>query len=183
MPPITRVRPHLSPQAIKTKLQETVGFGRVQKWLVIYNAAVDPRPAAEIAQHTGLAVQTVHNLVSQYNRLGPAALSGPGKGGRRRSYLSREEEAHFLASFETSALRGQVATALEIQLALERRLGHPIHRSMVYKMLQRHGWRKLAPRPRHVDSDPERQEAFKKTSPPPRPPRLPRGRRGKPGRC
>jgi len=49
-------------------------FWRVQKWLAILIATVDPCPARQIAQHTGLAEQTIHNLISSYNRLGPQAL-------------------------------------------------------------------------------------------------------------
>ena len=35
---------------------------------------------------------------------------------------------------------------------------------MVYRLLKRQGWRKLVPRPFHVDADKEKQEAFKKNS-------------------
>jgi transposase len=165
MPKATKVVPHLTLEEIQGKIRQTVGFINVQKWLIIYNAAVDPRPAREIAKHTGLAEQTVHNLVSHYNRRGPEALEGPGKGGRRRSYLSWEKEVKLLQSFEKKALTGQVATAMEIKRVLEKRLGHEVDRSMVYKMLKRHGWRQVVPRPAHVQSDRDQQEAFKKTSP------------------
>ena len=164
MAKVTSVQPHLSIDEIQQRIKETVGFIQVQRWLVIYNAAVDPRPASEIAKHTGLALQTVHNLISQYNRLGPAALEGPGKGGRRRAYLTVAEEAEFLQSFRGSAITGQVATTREIQRVLEKKIGHAVDKSMVYKMLRRHGWRKVVPRTAHEKSDPERQAAFKKTS-------------------
>jgi transposase len=164
MAKVTSVQPFLSVDEIQQRIRQTVGFIQVQRWLVIYNAAVDPRPASEIARHTGLALQTVHNLISQYNRHGPVALEGPGKGGRRRAYLTVEEEAEFLRSFQEQAVTGQVATTREIQRQLEKKLGHPVDRSMVYKMLQRHGWRKVVPRTAHEKSDPERQAAFKKTS-------------------
>ncbi|MFZ5449135.1 MAG: helix-turn-helix domain-containing protein [Thermodesulfobacteriota bacterium] len=161
---VTKSIPHLSREEIQEKIKGTVGFWRVQKWLVIWNALVDPRPAREIALHTGLAEQSVHNLISKYNRGGPEVVEGPGKGGRRRSYLSWNEEAAFLESFKQAALTGQIATAAEIQGALERQLGHKVHKTMVYKLLKRHGWRKLVPRPFHVEADKQEQEAFKKTS-------------------
>lgn len=164
MPKLTRVEPHLTVGEIEERLKQTVGCVRVLKWLVIYNAAVDPRPASEIAKHTGLALQTVHNLISAYNRQGPAALEGPGKGGRRRAYLTREEEADFLQTFVERAKAGQIATATVIQRALEKKLGHPVDKSMISKMLKRHGWRKIAPRPAHEESNPERQAEFKKNS-------------------
>jgi transposase len=157
---ITRVVEHLSPEAVKEKIKETVGFWRVQKWLVILNGLVDPRSAADIALHTGLAVQTVHNLVAAYNRLGPQVLDTPGKGGRRRSYLSQEEEREFLAPFLERALTGQIATAGEIKLALETRLKHGVDKSTVYRILKRQGWRKIAPRPAHVESNRQQQEEF-----------------------
>jgi transposase len=161
---VTKSIPHLSKEEIQERIKTTVGFWRVQKWLVIWNALVDPRPAREIALHTGLAEQSVHNLISQYNRVGPEVVEGPGKGGRRRFYLSWEEEAAFLESFKQAALTGQIATSAEIKRVLESRLGHKVHKTMVYKLLKRHGWRKLVPRPFHVDADKQEQEAFKKTS-------------------
>jgi transposase len=161
---VTKSIPHLSKEEIQERIKTTVGFWRVQKWLVIWNALVDPRPAKEIALHTGLAEQSVHNLISRYNRLGPETVAGPGKGGRRRSYLSWDEEAAFLESFKQAALTGQIATAAEIKKALESHIGHQVHKTMIYKLLKRHGWRKLVPRPFHVDADKQEQEAFKKTS-------------------
>jgi transposase len=160
---VTKSIPHLSKEEVQERIKATVGFWRVQKWLVIWNALVDPRPAGEIALHTGLAEQSVHNLISRYNRLGPDAVEGPGKGGRRRFYLSWNEEALFLESFKEAALTGQIATAAEIKAALERRIGHKIHKTTVYRLLKRQGWRKVMPRPFHVDADKEEQEVFKKT--------------------
>lgn len=160
---ITKSIAHLSKEEVQTKIKTTVGFWRVQKWLVIWNALVDPRPASEIALHIGLAEQSVHNLISRYNRLGPEAVEGPGKGGRRRSYLSWDEEASFLESFRQAALTGQIATVAEIKEALERRLGKKVHTTTVYRLLKRQGWRKVVPRPFHVDAVKEEQEAFKKT--------------------
>ena len=135
---VTKSNPHLSKEEIQERIKATVGFWRVQKWLVIWNALVDPRPAGEIALHTGLAEQSVHNLISRYNRLGPDAVEGPGKGGRRRAYLSWDEEALFLESFKPAALIGQIATAAEIKAALERRIGQKVHKATIYRLLKRH---------------------------------------------
>jgi len=103
---VSRAHEYLNPDEIRGKIRETKGFRRIQKWFVILHASVDPRPAREIALHTGLAEQTVHNLIARYNRQGPQALEGPGKGGRRRSYLTWEEEEGFLAEFFKRACRG-----------------------------------------------------------------------------
>ena len=165
MPKITKAASHLSGDEIKERIKQTTGFVRIQKWLVIYNAVVDPRPAADIAKQLGLAVQTVHNIVSAYNRQGPDALEGPGKGGRRHAYLKKEEEAAFLQPFEQQACIGRIAAVRDIKAALEQKLGFEVDDSMVYKLLKRNGWRKVVPRPSHVESDAAAQETFKKTSP------------------
>jgi len=160
---VTKAVPHLKPEEIFERMKQTVGFWRVQKWLVILNATVDPRPAKTLALHTGLAEQTVHNLISNYNRHGPNILETPGKGGRKRAYLTLPEESAFLQPFIDSALTGQIATATEIKLALEKMLGRKVHKTTVYRLLDRHGWRKLAPRPFHEQAKADEQEAFKKT--------------------
>jgi hypothetical protein len=61
------------------------------------------------------------------------------------------------------ALRGELATTEEIWRAFEARVGHEVDDSTVYRLLARHAWRKLMPRPRHPQADPRAQEQFKKT--------------------
>ena len=58
---------------------------------------MDPREATDIAKQCGTTVAMVHQVIASYNRLGVAAVETPGKGGRRRQYVSWEEEQVFLA--------------------------------------------------------------------------------------
>ena len=161
---VTQVVPHLSEEEIKEKIKKTIGFWRVQKWLVIYNALVDPRSAKDIAKHTGLAVGTVHNIICEYNKHGPKAIETPGKGGRRKSYLSLEEEVKFLESFREKAAKGQVVTVKETKEAYEALVNKRVNKTTIYRLLSRHGWRKISPRPYHKGRDIRDQEDFKKTS-------------------
>ncbi len=160
---VTQVVPYLTADEIKERMKQTVGFWRVQKWLVILNATIDPRSAKLVALHTGLAEQTVHNLVSSYNRHGPKVMEGPGKGGRRRAYRSLDDERVFLDPFFKKALIGQIATVAEIKMAWEKVLARKVHKTTVYQLLQRHEWRKVVPRPFHEQAKAEEQEVFKKT--------------------
>jgi transposase len=115
--------------------------------------------------HTGLAEQTVHNFISEYNRKGTQVLEKPGRGGRRNAYLALKEERELLAEFEPDGITGRIATVTEVKKAFERRVGHRVSRSTVHRLLARHGWRKIVPRPSHVEKDAGEQEAFKKNSP------------------
>jgi hypothetical protein len=76
---VTIAAPHLTAQAVKEKGKTAQSFWHRQKWLVVYNALIDPGPAQEIAQHTGVSVGTVRKVISEYNRKGAEALSTPEK--------------------------------------------------------------------------------------------------------
>jgi|SRR5947209_6598111 transposase len=160
---ITRAAAHLPVEEVKTRLKLDPRPWCRQRWLIIYNALVEPRTAAEIAKHTGSTVAMVHQVISTYNRLGVAAVETPGKGGRRHQYLTLEEEDAFLAPFFSRAEKGEIATAGEIKLAFEAQIGHEVDESTIYRLLSRHGWRKPVPRPVHPKANPEAQAQFKKT--------------------
>lgn len=159
---VTRVANYLTLEEIDEKIGQCNAAWGMKRWMAIRHALVDPKPAKEIGMHVGLAKQTVNNLVSAYNRYGPEALETPGKGGRRRSYLSLEEEKAFVESFKERSKKGEIATVKEIKASLEQRVGHSVTPSTVYKMIKRHDWRKVIPRPRHKKADAKEQEIFKK---------------------
>ena len=162
---ITRAAPHLPRETVKARMLAAPNQTQRRRWTIVYNALVEPRLASSIARHCGVSVPTVRVVIASYNRLGPAALDTPGKGGRRNEYLSLAQEAAFLAPFFDRAAKGQIATADQIQQALEAQLGHTVHQSTVYRLLKRHNWRKPMPRPTHPRADPQAQAEFKKTSP------------------
>jgi hypothetical protein len=62
---VSRAAPHLSLEAVEQKLKSTESYWHRQKWLIVYNGLVDPRPASAIAKaacmtdshcHTNLAL-------------------------------------------------------------------------------------------------------------------------------
>lgn len=160
----TKAANHLTLEEVEKKIKNTVGFWRVQRWMIIRHALVNPKPAKEIALAIGVAKQTVHNLISAYNRYGPKVVETPGKGQRQRAYLTIEEEKDFLEPFTRKAEAGQITVTCEIKKALEKFLGHRVDESTVYRLLKRHRWRKIVPRSYHPKSRKKEQESFKKTS-------------------
>jgi len=154
----------LSEEEIRARLKKTKDWRTQQKLLVLLNALVDPRSAEEIALHTGTATQTVYNWISTYNRFGFDSLVGPGRGGRRKAMMSKEEEAAFLGPFFQRAETGRIAAGGESREALENHVGHSVHETAVYRFLKRNGWRKVKPRPVHVQANAQIQEEFKKNS-------------------
>ena len=159
---ITRAAAHLTREEVKTRMTTDPRPLYRQRWLIIYNALVEPRKAEDIARHCGVSQATVHAVIASYNRQGVAAVETAGKGGRRSGYLSLEEEKEFLAVFFARAEEGLLTTTAEIWRAFESRVGHEVDDSTIYRLLNRHGWRKLMPRPRHPKADPQAKEQFKK---------------------
>ena len=98
-------------------------------------------------------------------------MRGVGRGGRFHENLTRAQEADLLADLLPTAQAGGVLVVAELKARYEQRLGRAVPKSTIYRVLARHGWRKIAPRPRHPQRDPSRQAAFKKTSGPSLPPR------------
>lgn len=159
---VTQAKSHLSIEEVKQRMQKEPRPLYRKRWMIIYHALVDPRTSEEIARHCGVSKFTVQKLISRYNRYGISAVETEGKGGRKRAYLTLEQEKHFLHPFIDRAQRGEIATVAEIQQAFEALLAHPVDDSTIYHLLNRHGWRKLMPRPRHPQASEEAQEQFKK---------------------
>ena len=86
-------------------------------------------------------------------------------GGRRHCSMTVEEEKEFLKKWENMATDGGVLTVPPIHAALVERLGHDVPMSTTYRLLARHGWRKIQPDTKHPKSDPVLQDEFKKNSP------------------
>ena len=85
-------------------------------------------------------------------------------GGRRHYSMTIEEERDFLRTWEAKANEGGVLSVPPVHAALVERLGRSIPMSTTYRLLARHGWRKVQPDTKHPKSQPVIQEEFKKKS-------------------
>jgi len=119
----------------------------------------------QTASLLGVGRASVHRLQQQF-RQSLQAPSRPRKkwGGRRRALLSGEEEEAFLAPWVEQARQAGVLVVSPLRAALAERLGRKIAPSVVYRLLARHGWRKVAPDTRHPKCDPAAQAEWKKNS-------------------
>jgi transposase len=118
-------------------------------------------PTKQIADIVACSEGLVKKVIGDYSREGLAGILRGEFGGNRRN-LSFEAEETLLKPFLELAEAGQILIVSEIHKAYEGLVGHPVPPSTVYRMLDRHNWRKVMPRPRHPKADPEEQEAYKK---------------------
>ena len=120
----------------------------------------------QTAAALGVARATVGRCQAKVRkRLTHPAQLDPAWGGRRRAAMSVEEEREFLEPWAESTADGGMLIVAPLRAALAQKLGRPVTHSVVYRLLARHGWRKVAPDTRHPKSDPLTQEQWKKNSP------------------
>lgn len=52
---------------------------------------------------------------------------------------------------------------MQIKLAYEKECGFAVHKTTIYRLLERHQWRKIVPKPTHPKKDPNAVDELKKT--------------------
>ena len=121
--------------------------------------------AKAVAEATGFHEAYVTQLVAKYRDHGLEAIAGNHYGGNRRN-MTVEEEAAILAPFKERAGKGEMVEISEIAAAYRSAVDHPISNGQIYRVLHRHGWRKVMPRSRHPKkASDEDIEASKKLNP------------------
>jgi transposase len=160
----TRAKNHLTTEQVKEKMKEAKDPRQLQRWQIIYVSLMEPRTAQEIAECVGVSKSLVQKMIPLYNKKGIHAIEMKSSGGRYHEYMSVEEENHFLTPFWERAERGELTTTKEIHQAYEEQIGKSVPPTTIYRLLDRHDWRKVMPRSFHPKSDIEAQEAFKKIS-------------------
>lgn len=83
-------------------------------------------------------------------------------GGRRRALLTQADEKGFLSTWEERAKAGELVVLSSLRTALAERVGHDVAPSVLYRLVARNGWRKVAPDTRHPKTDVLAQQEWKK---------------------
>jgi transposase len=152
-------------ERLAERLKMAASHSQYQRIQCVLIRATLGSSASEIAQLLGWSTATVHVMHSRWVKEGEAIFDVRERGGRHHQHLTAEQEAEVLAPFVERAQAGGMLTVAEIQQAYRQRTGKAVARSTVYRLLERHGWRKIVPRPRHPKADVAAPAAFKKTPP------------------
>jgi transposase len=111
----------------------------------------------------GVSRASVPRLQARFRQSMQTGKSPPNNwGGRRRELMTFDEEKKFLEPWEQQAKDGGILVVSVIRAALAQHLGRSVKASFVYRLLERHGWRKVAPDTHHPKSDLAAQEEWKK---------------------
>lgn len=159
-----QIKPWLSEEELMLWVREAPTRPEYQKRLAIWLTHIGPFHAEQVATMLQVSRQGVWLWIGQYNKQGPVGLERGGRGGRRWAFLSWSEEQALLGGFAARAARGEVITAKALWPEVEAAVGRKVSLDYVYRLFYRHRWRKMGPRPRHVEANVEAQEEFKKNS-------------------
>jgi transposase len=111
----------------------------------------------------GVGRATVARLQRRFRQHeGDAEAQLPPWGGRRRALMRLEDEQEFLADWKAKAEQGELVVLTPLRTSLEKKLSRRVQPSVVYRLLQRHGWRKVAPDTRHPKAEPAVQDEWGK---------------------
>jgi transposase len=133
---------HSTYLSLKNLLAETKKKSDFQRVQCVWLRAEFGMDAAEVARITNLTAGTVRKIWSNFLRHGEKTLIGRGRGGRRNYYLSIEEERLFLAPFLKKAEGRNPLIVSKVKKAFEELTGKGTHKSTIYRLLARHGWKK-----------------------------------------
>ena len=119
---------------------------------------------AETARLLGVGTASVNRMQARLDLGGRFPAERRNWGGRRKSLLTPQEEVEFLKPWAEQARTAGLLVLSPIRAALALRVGQPVKASVVWRMLARHGWRKVAPDTKHPKNDPKVMNAWKKNS-------------------
>lgn len=121
-----------------------------------------------IARMVGYTPAHVRLIWKWFRKEGWGRLLGERRGENRgKAHLNLDEETKFLESFRIKAQKGNLVTGKLIHEAHKKRLGKELNPTITYRLLARHGWRKIVPRPEHPKHDPKKMKAFREAIFPP----------------
>ena len=114
----------------------------------------------------GVGRASVHRFQQRFRR-GLKTPAGPAQemGWPTARVAELEEEQAFLAPWVEQARQAGVLVVSPLRAALAEKLGRKVAPSVLYRLLSRHGWRKVAPDTKHPKSDPVAQAEWKKNFP------------------
>jgi len=147
------------------ELEEALRAGlayKIQKRVQAVKLKILGYKIEEISEITTLSSARIFAWQKVYREGGLEELTKDNYSANHKT-MSFEEEKAFLETFMEKAKLGHVVTVQEMYESYQQAVGKETNRNNFYKILRRHEWRKVKPRPRHPNkADAEEIAASKK---------------------
>ena len=119
--------------------------------LIALNMYRQGKTNKEIAEATGYHPQRITQLVTEVLKNGIDSILKDNRTSNNYR-MTFAQEAEFLSQFEEMSENGQLVTVAPILEKYEEATGKKSNTTSIYRLLKRHGWRKLTPRPKHPEA-------------------------------
>ena len=142
-----RTIPHDIDHDIRVKIKKCKEPKALRR-LIALNMYRQGKVNSEIADATGFSVQTITEMVTKVLNHGIDAILRDGRKSNNYRMTFGQEET-FLEQFVGIAERGELVTIQPILEKYEEITGIKSNTTSIYRILKRHGWRKLQPKRKH----------------------------------
>jgi transposase len=121
----------------------------------------EKKTSIEISNIVGYEPASVRRIQKRYFDEGADSLFTEKRGGRHHFYMTIEQEKDFLEKIKQKALNCEIISMHEVHQIYQDKIGHECRIETLYYLFKRHGWKRIKPRPKHPNGDPEERAKFK----------------------
>ena len=151
-------------EEVRQTMESSVKKDEFRRLQCVYLADIKPEMTLEeIGEITLYCKSMVDKIHSSFRKRGINSIKDK-RGGRFRENMSIEDERKLLERFKETSESGKLVCATGIKSEYEKLVGKKVNKSVIYRMLSRHGFRKIVPYKRHPKCNQKEQSAFKKSS-------------------
>lgn len=133
-----QIRTWMSPEEMTDWVRHAPDLDAYKKRLAVWLTLRGPFHAHRVSDLLQVSKQAVWLWVKQFNQGGPDSLDRKGRGGRRRAYLSVDEEKKLVAKLQSLVASGQARKAKELLPEVLKTVGQDVSVAYVYRLMQRH---------------------------------------------
>jgi transposase len=148
-----QISPWLSDEQLASWVRESPSLDAYKKRLAIWLTKRGPLHAHRVSDLLQVSKQAVWLWIKQYNQGGPDSLDRKGRGGRRRAYLSLEDEKALVEKLQSQVAKGQARRAKELLPEVLQAVGQNVSVAYVYRLMQRHERRRAPAKPIKIDGE------------------------------
>jgi transposase len=132
------ISPWLTDDELATWVREAPTLDAYKKREAIWLTRRGPFHAHKVSELLQVSKQAVWLWIKQYNQGGPDSLDRKGRGGRRRAYLSLDQERALVERLQSQVAKGQARKAKELLPEVLEAVGQNVSVAYVYRLMQRH---------------------------------------------
>src|SRR3954465_3445072 len=133
-----QISPWLNDDQLASWVRESPNLDAYKKRLAIWLTRRGPLHAHRVSDLLQVSKQAVWLWIKQYNQGGPDSLDRKGRGGRRRAYLSLDQERALVERLQSQVAKGQGRKAKELLPEVLEAVGQNVSVAYVYRLMQRH---------------------------------------------